>query len=372
MNAKILNREGKHPEDGFYQIEAKGYHPARLGKKKVVQVIDDKAIAAMANRFKAEAAAGELRHGNEMLVDREHFSGNPDKETTAYAWMEDADARPDGIYARNRWTPTGKAAVDGQEYRFFSTEYDPADLEDVPASEVPEAVRNKFKGARFVRPLRLDGLTLTNMPNNRGQKPITNRQPTDLLDEPADVAADEQADKTRIQNSMKQIATKLGLSADASEDAIVGELGKILNRATTAEANLATVTTERDTLRNRMLVIDGEIIDADLDAAGITDEAIRNKVKPVLLKMSNRDERVDFIGLMHKPAAEKPGKTAQVKLLNRDGKKPGDAQADTGDDQEKAEKIRNRAEELHGAAPMRGFDSCWRQAQREVLGGARK
>jgi hypothetical protein len=32
MNARILNREFRHPYDGWYQIEAKGFRPARIGK----------------------------------------------------------------------------------------------------------------------------------------------------------------------------------------------------------------------------------------------------------------------------------------------------------------------------------------------------
>ena len=85
MNASILNRDFEHPADGWYQIEAKGRHPNRAAG--VVQVIDDEAAAAIVNRFNADAAAGSLRHGHEMLVDHEHYSDQADKETRAYGWL---------------------------------------------------------------------------------------------------------------------------------------------------------------------------------------------------------------------------------------------------------------------------------------------
>lgn len=51
MNATILNREFKHPTDGWYQIEPKGEHPNRASK--VVHVIDDEAAQSIVNRFNA-------------------------------------------------------------------------------------------------------------------------------------------------------------------------------------------------------------------------------------------------------------------------------------------------------------------------------
>jgi hypothetical protein len=162
MSTPIFNREFQHPADGWYQIEAKGEHPNDAAG--VVQVIDDTAIESIVDSFNADAKAGKLRHGNEMLVDIEHFKDQPDKESRAYGWLQELEARPDGIYGRIHWTSTGQAAVDGGDYRFFSTEYDSSDLK-VLSNGNPKRVR----------PMKLDGLTLTNMNNNRGQKAITNR-----------------------------------------------------------------------------------------------------------------------------------------------------------------------------------------------------
>ena len=179
MNATILNRVNEkfvHPADGWYMIEPRGEHPNRRGG--VVQIIDDEAGASIANRFNADAAAGKLSHGRELLIDHEHFKHDDDKETRAYGWLTALQNRSDGIYGQVRWSDTGRKAVDGGDYRFFSTEYDPADLK----------VLNDGK-LRRVRPLRLDGLTLTNDPNNRGGKPITNRSVPAATDDGDELSA---------------------------------------------------------------------------------------------------------------------------------------------------------------------------------------
>jgi len=350
MNAPILNREFKHPADGWYHIEPRGEHPNR--EAGVVQVIDGEACEEIANRFNADADAGTLTHGHEMLIDHEHFSHDADKETRAFGWLTRLQNRDDGIYGQIRWSTTGKAAVDGGDYRFFSTEYDPQNL----------AALNREKNR--VRPTALSGLTLTNRPNNKGGRPITNRNT--LPDDPANLTAGELADIQNRKHTMKQIATRLGLSADASEEAILGELTKLENRATTAEAQVAPLTVERDTLKNRVTALDAEQIAADLDAHGVKDEAVRNRLTPVLSTMKNREERIAFLtDIVAKPAVEvKP----QTKLFNRDGKAPAGAKnADTtGADKEKAQRIINRAAELQKIHRNLNSASAVIMAQREI------
>ena len=185
MSLNILNREFQHPADGWYQIEARGYHPATDDSgNKVVQVIDDKAVKVIVARFNADAASGKLPGGNEMLIDHEHFSHDPSKETIAYGWATKLRISPDGsgFDVFNPWTNTGKTTVDGGDYRFFSTEYALANdgFETVPASEIPNEIRNKYPDYRFIRPLELTGLSLTNCPNNKGQSSITNRRTAEL------------------------------------------------------------------------------------------------------------------------------------------------------------------------------------------------
>jgi hypothetical protein len=173
---------------------------------------------------------------------------------------------------------------------------------------------------------------------------------------------------------MKQIATKLGLSADASEEGIIGEIAKLLNRATEAEGKVTSLTTERDALKNRVTQTEDEQIEADLDSHGVKEEAIRNRLKPILSGMKNREERVSFLkDVVAKPGAEarKGALTNREKAKMPDGRKqkPADnpEEEDEEEEKDKAEKIKNRADELKGIAPNRAFASCWEQARREVI-----
>lgn len=221
MNAKtlpvILNRDFQHPADGWYMIEAKGEHPN--GRAGVLQVIDDAACQSIVNRFNAEAAAPNFPG---MLVDHEHFKHDEEKETIAYAWLMRLENRADGIYGQLRWTDTGKKAVDGGDYRFFSTEYDRKDLQ----------VLNDGK-PRKIRPMALAGLTLTNNNNNKGQKPITNRGEEFPAGDPAE-SERQQTSAEPIQ--MKTVIAKLGLAADAPEADVLAKVTTLLNRNTELES----------------------------------------------------------------------------------------------------------------------------------------
>jgi phage I-like protein len=155
-----MNTDFQHPDDGWYQIEAKGEHTN--ARAKVIQVMDDDAISSIVKNFNKEASQPGFEG---MLIDQEHFKHDDEKATTAFGWLMRLQARGDGVYGQIRWTRTGQAAVDGGDYRHFSTEFDIKDCEEIPG-------KGKIKR---LRPLRLDGLTLTNFNNNKGQKPITNR-----------------------------------------------------------------------------------------------------------------------------------------------------------------------------------------------------
>jgi hypothetical protein len=162
MSAQIFNREFNHPADGWYQIETPGEHPNKQGG--VVQVIDASSVRSIVNRFNQEADNYAQTHRAPfpgMLIDHEHFKHDADKETRAYGWLLRMENRGGVPFGEIRWTRVGQQAVDGGEYRFFSSEYAPGDLEQL--------------GGNKVRPMRLAGLTLTNQPNNKGGQPITNR-----------------------------------------------------------------------------------------------------------------------------------------------------------------------------------------------------
>jgi len=215
MNARILNRNAGIPEDGWYQIEVKGTWPAGTfadGKARK-QVIDDKALQSILNRFQQDKdAAGDNFPG--ILVDVDHLSHELDQKTEAYAWLQELEIRNGELHGRLDLTDLGEPAIKNKRLKFFSTEYSPADLE--PA------------GDGLVRPLRLDGLAFTNRPNNRGGKPISNR-------EGDKGPGGEPTPQTDTQTKMQSIAVKLGLSADADEPAILNAIAQLQSKVKEGE-----------------------------------------------------------------------------------------------------------------------------------------
>ena len=375
MKATILNREFQHPRDGWYQIERKGRHPNRAAG--VIQVIDDVAATSIVNRFNEGAAAGTLRHGSEMLIDHEHFSDQADKETVAYGWLTRLANREDGIYGQVRWTGTGQKAVDGGDYRFFSTEYAPKDCEGMK-NRTEQTDRT---GLTEVRPMRLDGLTLTNMNNNRGQRPITNRGPAEAgttnqfrrgLAAAAGSGVNNRGPGAPITESkrMKSVATKLGLSADASEEAVLEQVSKLMNRATAAEDQVTPLTARVMALEAGNLVLLSEQLDADFATAGVTDGKIINRHKGLLSDpkhFKNREERVAFITDL---APAKAGTTSQRKLMNRDTRPPEGGETEGRAESVKATRIMNRAAELRGQHKNLSLATAVTMAQGEAENGS--
>jgi phage I-like protein len=400
MNTRILNREFQHPADGWYQIEALGNHPNRAAS--LVQVIDAEAATDIVNRFNADAAAGQLRHGHELLIDHEHFSDQPDQETRAYGWLQELQNRSNldvapGIYGRIRWTSTGRTAVDGGDYRFFSTEYDPADLHSAESG-----VRNAE--LKEMRPTRLAGLTLTNMNNNRGQKPITNRdaaterglsqsaaraqsnplrvettraprtfagswEPVDSTKTNTKTAALCRDAATPINQTMKTVCTLLGLSAEADEASVHAAVSKLLNRGDITPEALATLRAEHHRFGETNDLLLGEQLTGLLAEHGITDDKIANRLKPVLTPLKNREERLACLAdLGFKAGGLAPNAFgATTRVLNRGAGADLSRHAETtADDKTIAQKIKNRANELKGASPKRAFDDCWNQAAGEI------
>jgi hypothetical protein len=302
--AAILNRAGQIPSDGWYQIEVSGTHPAGTwpDKRPRRQVLDEKALTSIVNRFQAEKAeAGENWAG--VLVDADHLSYDLDNPTEALAWAQDLRIHEGQLEAKLDLSDLGDTAIRNRRYKFFSTEYDPEDVEDL--------------GNGDVRPLRLSGLAFTNRPNNRGARPITNR------------SGDQPGTKPTPQNQpMKSIAEALGLPAESDEAAILAAVNKLkgdLEAATKKDAE-----TQADVIMNR----DGKNIP----------EAARPHWREQLIK--NREATEKLI----KESFPADGKRTPDRIFNRaDAKGPGpvegqgDDDGPTAEEKQKASAIRNRA-----------------------------
>lgn len=190
------------PADGWYHIESNDDHPALYDGTRIVQVLDNDAMAAI-------AAAGVPEEGLPIDADHRGVPGIADvPDTAAAGWVRELALFDDGsghwqLAARIEWTPPGLALVQGRVYKHFSTVY----RIDDPALARP-------LGSDRFRPLVLLGLALTNNPNNRtGQRPITNSLPAHLP--PATPAGETQTKHQTNMNELEEIKKALGLAPDA-------------------------------------------------------------------------------------------------------------------------------------------------------------
>lgn len=322
MNFLILNRTGQLPADNWYQIEVSGehYNPAAG----LVQVIDAPALESIVNRFSQAAQAPNFAG---LLIDQDHFSLDPTKSTEAFGWVKELRNRDGQLEGRIEWSDLGKPAVESGRFKFFSTVYSRADVEKIGERPVKNGVLRPA-----VRPLALDRLAVTNDPNNKGGKPISNR---------------DCGEKTQPTQTMKNLLKKMGLSEDASEDAALAAYTVIANRATKAEGDLATAHTELGTLREA-------VVGADL-------EKYKNRIKPENVAkvraqlIANRAGTLELLESLAEPAAAPAA--VPPPITNRASARTPAAladeatKADAADAEVRAYKIANRCsyEEAHAA-----------------------
>jgi phage I-like protein len=259
----LLNREFKLPDDGLYQFAPVGEYPIidPVTKNRVIQVVDTEAVQAMA----AEIAAAKAKPGwPGLLVDREHFSYDNSKESRAAGWVNDAQARADGLFGPIRFTNSGKADVEGGEYRFLSPVFD-------RKSAVP------LGGNRF-RVTRLLGLALTNVPNIRDIQALTNRAE-------AFHGHEATTETTTIHHMKERIAALLGLALSLGDDQLVAEVAALKNRAgeadvfknkaTGLESRVAALETENTALKGAKEALLNSAVDRTLEEfkGAITEES---------------------------------------------------------------------------------------------------
>ena len=149
--------------DGWVQLTPLGefYHNGAG----VTQVVDREACDAIAKDFDARKADANFPG---VLVDFDHFSLDTDKSSEAAGWITGLDgleSRPDGLWAKVRWSDAGLSAVKGGRFRLVSPVFPGVDsCEDL--------------GGGRIRPRSLVSVALTNEPNIKGSKPIANRGPS--------------------------------------------------------------------------------------------------------------------------------------------------------------------------------------------------
>lgn len=322
--ALIANRDFKLPADGWMQLFPFAEVPAPIETAagrivEVVQVLDRPAAEAVLAAFREQAARPNF---GGILVDFDHFSLDPNKESRSAAWIDELQVRDDGMWWKGRITNSGRTALEGGDYRFIS-----------PVLEFP---RRDYRPGERVRPFALHSAGLTNDPRAKGGAPISNRDGT-----PATAA-------TATQPTMKSVLKLLGLADDASEESALAAVQTLItnrqtadSRATKAEGQVTALTTERDTLLTA-------VVEADLDKFAPV-IANRDDVKKQLI--ANRTGTLALLAALKQPEAK-----GNARITNRDAAKPPGSQAATPS----LEQQRTKAVTDYRIANRCDFDTAWR------------
>jgi len=241
----------------------------------VVQVIDADAVRAMAESFDAS---------RKLLVDFDHYSDLSSAQraaveaagvalpTKAAGWIEQVEPRDDGLYALANLNRAGERAIEGEEYRYVSPVWLRGDCEVV--------------GPGKVRPRKLYKVGLTNEPNIRALPSLTNRDAAEPMAGPLvelknslqveSSAVVVEPETTESDHMREKLIALLGLSADATDDAILAAIGAL--KAAQAEA---------ESLANRVASAEAKAMEADK-------AALAAKVEAALAehagKIANRDD----------------------------------------------------------------------------------
>ena len=369
---KIIQRSElanqRKPTDGWQIIEAAGEHPCHITTPEgeqvpAVMVIDDAAVAAMVE-------AGVPEEG--LLVDKDHLSHDMNQSTEALAWVRELAACPRedeaGGYDLAAWlelTASGRPLIAGKVYKHFSTEY------------LLEHCERVAEGS--YRPQRLDGLALTNRPNNPGQRPITNSQKRvggkyevritkDEVRESAPAArgrdnfsaasADAQAELRRDKEAAKSNNNQTR-TMNITESDMMTALAKLgLGEEATGEDLLKAIDDLQLTVQNSEQAAAEEIVknadtEGELDKEEqqlYADEVVKNRERG--LRLLNR--RLRKTGTHNRGGAVAPAVVRPRAVLS--GKQPGEML------------VANRAREIQRACPDKNWTACYNEARRELCG----
>lgn len=253
------------PADGWFQIARPGSMRKTLdlpdGKSvEITQQVDAADFDQIVGRFRELAAAPNFAG---LLVDFDHFSCDDDKSTRAGAWIEAVDRRGDELWAQLRLSASGRAALEGGDYRHFSP--------------VLGFVPKRYQPGEIAHPQALLGGAFTNQPTFRGMVPLSNRQ--DSATTPEITTMDYKA----------KLLALLGLPDTATDADIEAALAP-------ATENMQNGKKFPET-KCRLEKLEALQIDRDLDSAGLQGEA-RECWKVALTK--NRDEALPLLSALGK------------------------------------------------------------------------
>ena len=106
--------------DDFQLILPVGtFHTRKYGEIE----ISDSDIKDMEANFKNKALSN-----RQPFIDIDHQGG------VSNGWIENMEARADGLYAKVEWTDIGKANIENKRYRYFSTSF--GDIKDIKTGDI--------------------------------------------------------------------------------------------------------------------------------------------------------------------------------------------------------------------------------------------
>ena len=366
----LFNRFGsfQFPDDGWCHLVPKGEFPH--AKSGVLQVFDDVGLQAMVKNFHTEAEASNFPG---IRGDFDHFSYDDDKPTEASCWVQDVQIRDNGLWGKLKLTHKGRMAAEGGEYRLVSPTFRPAECDIVENRLLTNAAGEKDNKPIKVRPLRLDSIAFCNNPNLLGMVPISNR------DTPLDKPEAETKDKR-----MKSVCEHLGLSPDASEEAVLAEVKKNTERAKQADVAHEALKNRNSKLETENAAMLTAVVDGDLERlSNRFAPASKDQVRKMMLE--NREATLAFLeALPEMTEAKKQGaekvihnrdQASVTDLAKRNAASNTDADNQTADEKSaqnaRAKNILNRANELLAQSKKnrngRTFDQCWRAAESEIM-----
>ena len=343
----VVNSEFQLPEDGYVQIVSIQEAPmstdisAHLTGQSGIpatQVLDRQAIETMASKFKGE-----------ILVDYEHHSHDMDKTTTAAGWIQNVEVRDDGLYAKIRWSKSGREAIEGGDYRFISPEF--------PVNELEHLGGNRYRATS------LTGAGLTNRPGLDKIKPLSNRNGGATSTSP-------HSSQNKTTNTMEHkliLCSLLGLAATATDEAIQNRVTEFKDEQKT----LGQKAEELETVKNREKTLLEQLADQDLEKY---DGVITNRDQWREQLITNREITLKLLEDL-KPGDTNGGMSSEeshesqppTKVFNRQSAKaPEDVvnKANAAEDA-KAAFVQNRAAELMKTNSTLTLNQAYNQATTE-------
>ena len=225
--------------DGSFQALRTGEFPnTRTGPDGVVQyflqVVEPADLSRVVQAWEAEGRP-------ELRIDADHLSYNAGQPSASLGWVQDLTVQGDRLVPRARWSSEGLKLLEGGVYRKCSAVLQ---CSDEPGQ--PEGAGLTRDTPIRTRPVRLDSVALTNVPNIPGLQLLSNRAP-----EMPEHVRPTQPNPTTKKMELTALAKRLGLPETATLEEITAALDALLKGKADAEtAQKETVEADLEQFKN--------------------------------------------------------------------------------------------------------------------------